>query len=223
MKANPQCVVAALLILAFGSAPCSINAQDSSKVWLNGVKSTVLVIDSGLSHLGSGSIVNLRDGYIITNWHVVHDSKFEAMQMKDPKLQKKMMIIFPSWENDQLVVESEKYFAQARKNGVFATVIASEPKVDLAVMKIDELQKIPKGTKSVKFASEIPLPGSKLISIGNPGKSDGLWIYTPGEVRSTYQKKWTAGDEKESMKHDCRGHVSNQPRRFGRTMLQRQR
>jgi len=50
------------------------------------------------------------------------------------------------------------------------------------------------------------LPGSKLVSIGNPGASTGLWIYTPGEVRSVYRKKWMASDEsgKHKSNHDVR-------------------
>ena len=29
-------------------------------------------------------------------------------------------------------------------------------------------------------------------SIGNPGTSGALWVYTPGKVRQVYSKKWKA-------------------------------
>src|SRR5262249_31491590 len=41
-------------------------------------------------------------------------------------------------------------------------------------------------------------PGEDVHSIGNPGASGGLWIYTPGKVRQVYQKRWsvnTGGEE----------------------------
>src|SRR5262249_27455069 len=37
-------------------------------------------------------------------------------------------------------------------------------------------------------------------SIGNPGKSGALWVYTPGKVRQVYHKKWQAKlDEKTTL------------------------
>src|SRR5207249_11462107 len=37
---------------------------------------------------------------------------------------------------------------------------------------------------------ESPGPGQRVHSIGNPGSSDGLWLYTSGTVRQVYHKKW---------------------------------
>jgi len=212
--ANPQRVLPALFILALGFAPSSVNAEDGSKIYLNGLKSTVLVGDIISGH-GSGSVVNVRDGYIITNWHVVYDEAFEATKErakknKQPAPQQHAVVFFPKWDNGRPIVEFEKYKAQGRKIAVPATVIASDPKIDLAVIKIDDLQRIPQGTAAVKFADDSPLPGTKLVSIGNPtgstAASDALWIYTPGEVRTVYQKQWKDGDKggKFIISHDCR-------------------
>ena len=210
MNRNPYCLLSALFVFAVSSIASIASAQDYSKVWQDGVKSSVLVKDTNLSGHGSGSVVNVRDGYIITNWHVVFDARFEAekkeaIKNKKPMPVQKMLVLFPMWEDGRLVVEDAKYKAQERKLAIFATVIASEERVDLAVIKIDDLQKIPTVTTSVKLAGAPPLPGSKLISIGNPGASKGLWIYTGGEVRSTYQSKWESRAQggKEIHSHNC--------------------
>jgi hypothetical protein len=39
-------------------------------------------------------------------------------------------------------------------------------------------------------AADSPEPGQSVHSIGNPGRSGALWVYTPGKVRQVYSKKW---------------------------------
>ncbi len=56
-----------------------------------------------------------------------------------------------------------------------------------------QLEKLPPGVLPVKFAADSPGTGANVHSIGNPGASDALWVYTPGKVRSVYKKTWTAG------------------------------
>jgi hypothetical protein len=60
---------------------------------------------------------------------------------------------------------------------------------DLALIRVD---RIPEGTQELPLAKESPDPGSAVHSIGNPGKSGALWVYTPGKVRQVYSKKWKA-------------------------------
>jgi hypothetical protein len=60
---------------------------------------------------------------------------------------------------------------------------------DLALIRID---RVPDGVPALKLAASSPDPGESVHSIGNPGKSGALWVYTPGKVRQVYSKKWRA-------------------------------
>ena len=42
------------------------------------------------------------------------------------------------------------------------------------------------------LAAESPDPGQTVHSLGNPGRSGALWVYTPGKVRQVYSKTWKA-------------------------------
>jgi hypothetical protein len=41
-------------------------------------------------------------------------------------------------------------------------------------------------------------------SLGNPGGSGALWVYTPGKVRQVYQKKWAAKAGRETLQFEAR-------------------
>ncbi len=181
-----------LAILVFAISVSNSTAQDTSKNYLQGVKSCVLVRNPGRG-TGSGSVINLRDGYILTNWHVGNKGE-------------KVLLIFPLWDKDQPIPEAKEYDRQERRIGLSGVVVAANSKVDLAVIKLAEPWKIPKDTLPVKFAAESPLRGTKIFSIGNPAASEARWVYTPGDVRSVYKKQWVGGDRsgKKLSEHDSR-------------------
>ena len=56
-----------------------------------------------------------------------------------------------------------------------------------------QLDKVPKYIRPLKLAKKPPGSGSTIYSVGNPGASDALWIFTKGDVRSVHRKKWLAG------------------------------
>ncbi|MCE9533262.1 MAG: serine protease [Planctomycetes bacterium] len=168
------------LMLAILLASSSGRAQDGAKIYSSGMKSAVMVINVERESAGSGSIVNLKDGYVITNWHVARQAA-------------EVVVMFPLWEKGKPVKEFEAYMKQARKVGAIGKVVATDEKADLAVIKITEMQKIRQGSLPVKFAADSPATGSKIFSIGNPAASDAMWAYTPGEIRNVYKKKWSSG------------------------------
>ena len=166
----------------------TVHGQDGTKTYLGGMKSTVQVIvpvGGNRAAFGSGSVVNLQQGYILTNWHVVREGASGV----------EVMIRFPLWEKGRPVSEKDKYATDdaLRKIVLRGKIIFSDEKVDLAIIKLVEPSKIPAGTASVRFAADSPFAGTKIVSIGNPAASDAMWIYTPGEVRSVYNKKWVSG------------------------------
>src|SRR5882762_3736971 len=58
---------------------------------------------------------------------------------------------------------------------------------DLALIQLDS---IPEDVLELKISSEGATPGDTVHSVGNPGVSGALWVYTSGSVRSVYKKKW---------------------------------
>ena len=185
MKAHRSRVILMLLAFAVFFLSSAATAQETSgtKVYNSGMKSAVLVHNIASGSQGSGSVVNLKDGYILTNWHVVRGGT-------------EMGILFPLFEKNRPVVDPERYNSlAARKSALVGRVVASDEKIDLAIIKLVQPASIPQGTKSVKFAADSPQVGFKIISIGNPAASESLWVYTPGEVRQVYKKKWVSGSQ----------------------------
>jgi S1-C subfamily serine protease len=67
-----------------------------------------------------------------------------------------------------------------------AKVVASAPDKDLALLQFPQL---PQGAKPLPLARESAKPGESVHSIGNPGASESLWVYTSGTVRTHPMRK----------------------------------
>jgi S1-C subfamily serine protease len=133
---------------------------------------------------GSGSLIDVPNRLVLTNYHVVGEAK-------------KVAVFFPQFDKSkQLISDKEHYFQQLRGRGGFieGDVIARSPRQDLAIIKLPAL---PPGTTSVRLARESVGPGDQVHSIGNPGASGALWAYTPGSVKAVYRKKWSVADADE--------------------------
>jgi len=61
-------------------------------------------------------------------------------------------------------------------------------KRDLALIQLEGA--IPTEARSLKLSKESPSPGQRVHSVGNPGASGALWVYTPGSVRQVYHHKF---------------------------------
>src|SRR5262249_59371984 len=69
-------------------------------------------------------------------------------------------------------------------------VVGHDTRRDLALI---QLNRVPDGVDALPVAKQPPGNGEDLHSIGNPGVSDNLWVYTPGHVRGVGKKQWKAG------------------------------
>lgn len=177
MTASRIVVVAACLAAPAGSAV----GQEGKSVYKQAINSVVYIINpmkEGIA-TGSGSLIDYDKKLVITNFHVVDESKFVHVQ-------------FPSHDADGKVVAAKSVYKKNFTDGkaIKGEVLARDKVRDLALVK---LASVPKEAKAVKFAAEAPDIGEKVHSIGNPGASDALWVYSPGEVRQVYVKKWLAG------------------------------
>ena len=151
------------------------------------VRSTVWVhSDRGGGRLatGSGSLVDKGRRLVLTNYHVVGDIKTAT-------------VFFPLYEGKKVVPERSRY-----RTGIPGEVVEIDKQADLALVRVD---RVPDGVPELALAAESPEPGQAVHSVGNPGKSGALWVYTAGKVRQVYTKKWKAKlDERTTIGFEAR-------------------
>lgn len=130
---------------------------------------------NGKYSTGSGSLVDKGRRLVLTNYHVVGDVK-------------RATVFFPDYGPDKKVIPERKHYAdRAGRLGIPGDVIELDKEGDLALIRID---RVPEGVPELPLAPASPVPGQGVHSIGNPGKSGALWLYTPGKVRQVYERDW---------------------------------
>ena len=126
---------------------------------------------------GSGSLIDRGRRLVLTNYHVVGNVKDAT-------------VFFPDYgPNKKVVPERQHYIDRANRLGIPGEVVEIDKEGDLALIRLD---RVPEGAAELPLAADSPEPGQAVHSIGNPGRSGALWVYTPGKVRQVYSKKWQA-------------------------------
>jgi HEAT repeat protein len=135
--------------------------------------------------MGSGSLVDRKNRLILTNDHVAGDAK-------------EVVVFFPTYENGKLVAERDRFIQQFRgkKDVIKAKILATDPKIDLCLLQAD---RVPEGIEALPFSKAQATPGQRVHSIGTPGDSEGMFLYTFGTVRQVYHKRWRSGSRGESV------------------------
>lgn len=176
-------MLARILSLLFASctavAPSLAQSKDDgAEAYKKVVRSTVWVHSERGRSLatGTGSLVDKEGRLVLTNYHVVGDVR-------------RATVFFPAFRDGKPIPERKYYTDRARSLAIPGTVLAVDKQADLAVIRIERL---PEGEKEIPLAPGSPDPGQTVHSVGNPGSSDALWVYTPGKVRQVYQKTWRA-------------------------------
>jgi hypothetical protein len=111
-------------------------------------------------------------------------------------------VFFPEFE-DRLVLDRNRYLAKGKANPQLhrARVLAADESKDLALV---QLEFIPPGAQSLILSKVSASPGERVHSIGNPGGSGALWVYTSGTARTApYRKQWQSSGFGGVMKHDA--------------------
>jgi hypothetical protein len=181
-------LLALALLIAFTPAALAQSAGDAATapadvgagVYRDVLRSTVWVhSDRGNGRLatGTGTLVDKGRRLVLTNYHVVGDVK-------------RATVFFPDYGRETRAISDRKhYLDNANRLGIPGDVVEIDKEGDLALIRID---KVPDGVPALALAAESPDPGQTVHSIGNPGRSGALWVYTPGKVRQVYSKKWRA-------------------------------
>ena len=171
-----RCFVPAVSALLVFSVQIT-GARADVEVYRKTLSSTawVLAKSSGETSSGTGVLVDAEKKLLITNFHVVGEARTAV-------------IFFPDMKDDKPIVTRQHYLTEVKKLGVRGRVIGVDRKRDLALVELD---KIPEGITAVTLASTSIGPGEDVQSIGNPGTTDALWVYTSGTVRAVYEKTLT--------------------------------
>lgn len=167
------------------AAAAVISASTVSKTWADAkvyqdsLRSTTWVLTkvAGKTSSGTGVLVDGERKLVVTNFHVVGEARTA-------------IIFFPDFKNENAVVTRSHYVDNVKTLGIRGRVVAVDRKRDLALVQLD---RIPDGAKPLKLAEKSASPGESVESIGNPGSSDALWVYTSGTVRSVYKKQFRTG------------------------------
>jgi serine protease Do len=182
----------ALPLLAVGAVPAAdkTGPLTGKEIYQRTLKSAVWIahvmdLGGGKAALstGSGSLIDVSQRLILTNFHVVGNEK-------------EVRVFFPQFDKQNKLIATKDHYLQQLKaeGGLPGTVLYADQKRDLALIQV---KKLPPGTMAVTMARESVGPGDTVHSIGNPGASDALWAYTPGAVKAVYKKAWMVKDRNE--------------------------
>ncbi|HPM82426.1 MAG TPA: serine protease [Candidatus Anammoximicrobium sp.] len=122
---------------------------------------------------GTGSLVDREHRLVVTNAHVVADRTGPVV------------VFFPTYKDGELAVQPDFYFQHATRYA--GQVVHSDVGCDLALVRLESL---PERAQAVPLAEESVRPSDPVHSVGNPGESGALWVYTPGTVRQVYDAKY---------------------------------
>ncbi len=140
-----------------------------AEVYRNAADSVVLIFaygPDGSGNSGTGSIITSR-GLVLTNSHVVANRSTGSAY--------RSIVVY--FKPDPITGERDKDLAR----GFRAEVMARNPSLDLAVLK---LQEVPRKLPVLAFgASERAQVGEPVAAIGHPG-GGGLWTLTTGTISS---------------------------------------
>ncbi len=167
------------LILAHLIPASSAVAQeaDGSKIYKKVVPSVVWIHSNrprGYA-TGTGTLIDLERKLVLTNYHVVEEESTAKLY-------------FPTISNGQPKAE-KKYYKDRASLAISGRIVAKDKRADLALI---QLERVPEGIVAVPVSLTGAEPGQAVHSIGNTGKSDALWGYLQGKVRTVADKKWKA-------------------------------
>lgn len=149
---------------------------------------------------GTAWVVDREKKLLVSNYHVVYHG--EKNRLLD-----KVVVIFPAYEEGRVIAEREFYqknLGRLEQQGraVVARVVDAIESVDLALLAVDAL---PEDVAAVPLARSSAEPGSQLHSIGNPGSSSSLFLYTQGFVKQVARKAWRSHMGQDNfLRHEAR-------------------
>jgi tetratricopeptide (TPR) repeat protein len=156
-----------------GSLASLAQAEEAAVVYRRTLGSTAWIYNPKIDSSGTGWVVDRARRLLITNQHVVDDATH-------------VEVLFPAYRDGQLISERSYYKDHGRT--IRGRVMDAVVDRDLALIQLDSL---PPDIRELPLAASSPIPGEPVYSIGNPGASGALWVFTSGDVRAVYRKRWS--------------------------------
>jgi S1-C subfamily serine protease len=134
------------------------------------LKSTTLI--GCRNGTGSGFLIDSQQKLIVTAYHVV-DTETDVV------------VMFPEFKSNGKVIADQDYYftSPLRPNSVRGKVVVSLKSKDLALIQVTH---IPTGFVPFNLSTERSVPGEDVYTVGNPGASEGMWIFSGGHVRQVF-------------------------------------
>jgi tetratricopeptide (TPR) repeat protein len=172
MKLRTHCISAVLAMAVLTAGASRVRAEVTEDVYTRTLRGTGLILTPDGS--GTAWVVDLARGLLVTNHHVVTSHN-------------QVEVVFPEYgKSGRPVAEMAHYVRHAPR--LRAEVIDADGPRDLALIRLRE--RLPESVVALKLADREPRPGERMHSVGNPGASGALWIYSTGMVRQVYRKEW---------------------------------
>jgi S1-C subfamily serine protease len=183
---KPLRTAAALLTLALlasiGSLPQAA-AEDLSPedLYQKVVKSSVYIVTAvGRGYAqGSGSLIDLDEKIVLTNYHVVDEEEEVNVQ-------------FPLYDKDGKIINDKNEYKERVVKGqaIRGKVLFRDKSRDLALVKLD---KVPLGAQAITLAKNSPKEGTEVWQIGNAGAVKQVFRVSKGEVSAVNIENFPVG------------------------------
>ncbi len=152
-------------------------ARGDADTYARVVQSTAWIVTSDADNetaTGTGVLVDAEKRIVLTNAHVVGDSRT-------------VVVFFADLQDGIPEVKRKHYLDNVLKLAQPGKVVAVDRRRDLALI---QLPMVPDGVRAIEMAEKSIKPGSSIELVGNPGNSDVMWVSTSGSVRAVYDKKF---------------------------------
>jgi S1-C subfamily serine protease len=167
------CLVA-LFALGLPVPAQSLNKDQEKNLYLKLIRSSAWVVlpkpaPPGKIAFGEGSgwVVSSKRKLVVTNYHVVAESK-------------NVQVFFPYYQNNVLLKARKPYVNRiATGKGLPGKVIAVDKERDLAVI---QLFVVPTWATTLPVAAEGASPGDRVYNLGCPGGEESLWQFSGSTV-----------------------------------------
>ena len=120
--------------------------------------------------IGSGVLIDSQNKLLVTAYHVISDNN-------------NIRVGFPIYDADGNTVSSyDAYFKNTRP--ISAEVLRTDEAKDLAILRLATL---PDTAREIKLSKNQARPGQTVFTLGNPGASEALWVFSSGSVRQNLE------------------------------------
>jgi S1-C subfamily serine protease len=135
---------------------------------------------------GTGSVVDRKQRLVLTTCRVVGDTDDVA-------------VYFAEFDKGELVGKRDAY---KRKKGIHGKVVLREERIDLALVKLDEL---PADAKVLAMSRTSARAGQQANVLSSPGVSRVMWVYSPAQVKQGSRDSWVTPDDLDEQEHTYEG------------------